>query len=448
MLKAACAAASLAVASIAPALAIQGGRYGDVEVVAPASPPNGLVILFSDTTGLQPRDLARLQAVAAAGAIAVGVNSQTYLRNLSSAEPGCLYLFRDAEALSRELQREHPGPQYRVPIVAGEGLGGALASRIVAQSPLQTVGGAVAIDPSSSLPVALDICSRPLEADDRAGPGSPDAPVLKNPWIVALTPAASAETRAHFDALAAKTKLMRTRELPDPSSGPAFVDLVRPLLAPERPTSVDGLPLVEMPATPRTRRMAVFISGDGGWRDVDKRVSEKLQQLGVSVVGWDSLRYFWRRKTPDQAAADLAAVIAAYERKWSCDQVALIGFSFGADVMPFLYDRLDSSLRQRVALVSLMSPGQAADWEIRVAGWFGAGPSSQATPLAPAAAEMPGERVQCFYGDADRGNSCRLFADRGAALIEKKGDHHMDGDYDLIGVQINEAFERRLHAER
>jgi len=32
-----------------------------------------------------------------------------------------------------------------VPIVAGEGLGGALAGAIVAQPPLQTVGGAVSV---------------------------------------------------------------------------------------------------------------------------------------------------------------------------------------------------------------------------------------------------------------------------------------------------------------
>jgi type IV secretory pathway VirJ component len=299
-----------------------------------------------------------------------------------------------------------------------------------------------------ALPIPLDICTRPLEADDRQGSGTIEAPVLKNPWIVAFTPAASAETRAHFEALAAKTKLMQTRELPDPSNDLAFVDLVRPFLAPRQPSSVDGLPLVEMPATPRTRRMAIFISGDGGWRDVDKRVSEKLQQLGVSVVGWDSLRYFWRRKTPDQAAADLAAVIEAYQRKWGCDQIALIGFSFGSDVMPFIYDRLDESLRRRIVLISLLSPGQAADWEIRVAGWFGAGPSSEATPLAPAIAEMPGERVQCFYGDADRGNSCGLLGARGAQVIEKRGDHHMDGDYDLIGRQIFEALQQRLSAQR
>jgi type IV secretory pathway VirJ component len=443
MMKRVALAALLTLAALAPARAADGGRYGQIEVVAPKTPPRGLVFLFSDAGGLKPRDRARLEAIAGAGAIAVGVNADAYLANLAKAEPGCLILFRDAEHLSRQLQREHPGPLYRVPVVAGEGLGGALAGRIVAQSPLQTVGGALSLDPAAALPLQRELCPRPLEADDRQGPGTPDAPVLKNPWDVALSPAFPAPERARLDAMGARVKLMQVRDLPGAPDAAGFADLVRPFLAPVKAATVDGLPLVEMPASPRTRRMAVFLSGDGGWRDVDKRVSEKLQSLGVSVVGWDSLRYFWRRKTPDEVAADLAAVISAYTGKWGCDEVALIGFSFGASVIPFLYDRLDPSLRAHVAMISLLSPGQAADWEIRVVGWFGAGPSSAATPLAPAVAAMPGERVQCFYGDKDAENSCALFAARGAEVFEKHGDHHMGGGYDEIAKEIFEGFSRR-----
>ena len=433
----------LALVGLAPAEAADGGRYGQIEVVAPKAAPRGLVILFSDAGGLKPRDRARLDAIAGAGAIAVGVNVDEYLANVAKAEPGCLILFRDAEHLSRQLQREHPGPLYRVPVVAGEGLGGALAGRIVAQSPLQTVGGALSLDPAAALPLQRELCPRPLEGDDRQGPGTVDAPVLKNPWDVALTPAYPAPQRARLVAMAGRVKLMQVRDLASAPDAAAFADLIRPFLAPVKAATVDGLPLVEMPATPRTRRMAVFLSGDGGWRDVDKRVSEKLQSLGVSVVGWDSLRYFWRRKTPDEVAADLAAVISAYTRKWGADQVALIGFSFGASVIPFLYDRLDPSLRAHITMISLLSPGQAADWEIRVVGWFGAGPSSAATPLAPVVAATPGARVQCFYGDRDAENSCALFAGRGAELFKKHGDHHMGGDYDGVAKQIFDGFNRR-----
>ena len=62
--------------------------------------------------------------------------------------------------------------------------------------------------------------------------------------------------------------------------------------------------------------LAIVLSGDGGWRDLDKTISEKLQSDGVSVVGWDSLRYFWSRKSPEQVARDLGAVIDTFSSRW------------------------------------------------------------------------------------------------------------------------------------
>ncbi len=441
MLRKALAALLLAIAAPSAACADDGGVYGDIEVVAPAAPARGFVILFSDVGGRTPRDRTRLEAIAKGGAIAVGVDTTTYLRNVAHAAPGCLSLYRDAEILGRELQRQHPTDQYRIPIVAGQGLGGALASRIVAQAPLETVSAGVAVDPSAAAwPLDRELCTRPMEADDRESPGTLDAPTLKNPWTVALTPAAPPETRAHFVALARQTQLMSLRDLPNPDDASAFFDLIRPFIAPERPQTVNDLPLVELPAASPTQRMAVFLSGDGGWRDFDKRLSERLQELGISVVGWDSLRYFWRRKTAEQAAADLTAVIDAYERKWGCDQVAVIGYSFGADAMPFIYGGLNAATQKRIAMISILSPGEAADWEIKVAGWLGV----DATPLGPAVATLPGERTQCFFGDRDEGRTCDLFAGRGAEIFSKVGAHQMDGDYDRLGREIADGFARRL----
>ena len=72
------------------------------------------------------------------------------------------------------------------------------------------------------------------------------------------------------------------------------------------------LPLIDLPAEPRGPLLAIILSGDGGWRDLDKTIGEKPQSEGVSVVGWDCLSYFWSRKSPEQLARDLDAVIDAF----------------------------------------------------------------------------------------------------------------------------------------
>ncbi|NEL42783.1 MAG: virulence factor, partial [Xanthomonas perforans] len=80
---------------------------------------------------------------------------------------------------------------------------------------------------------------------------------------------------------------------------------------------------------PGSDRMVVMLSGDGGWRELDKGIAAQLQQQGVSVVGWNSLRYFWASRTPQQVGADLDRVIATYQQRWHIHHVALVGYSFG-----------------------------------------------------------------------------------------------------------------------
>jgi type IV secretory pathway VirJ component len=61
---------------------------------------------------------------------------------------------------------------------------------------------------------------------------------------------------------------------------------------------LDDLPLAEIPAARSPVALAAILSGDGGWRDIDKRIGAVLAQGDIGVVGLDSLRYFWSAKTP------------------------------------------------------------------------------------------------------------------------------------------------------
>ena len=87
--------------------------------------------------------------------------------------------------------------------------------------------------------------------------------------------------------------------------------LTQPHLGSRAPDEEDvsDLPLVELPAAHPDGMLAIVISGDGGWRDLDKTIAHDLHDQGVSVVGVDSLRYFWSVKSPAQTAHDLDRII-------------------------------------------------------------------------------------------------------------------------------------------
>jgi type IV secretory pathway VirJ component len=430
--------------AIGPACALDGGRYGDVRLATPRGTPRGYVVLFSDAGGWTAADQARLDALASVGALAVGVDTDAYLARVASVSATCDQLVGDAEGLSRQLQREHAGAEYFFPILTGIGKGGALAGAILAQAPARTLGGAVSIDPWGVLQTSHRFCQRVPNEDDGAQQRYWRVPIIHQFWNILLTPATPETTRAHFETLEALSPDLEVQARNAAAQDQTLASLVAPHINEDDDSRVRGLPLIELPAAAPSRLMAVFLSGDGGWRDLDKTIGENLQSLGVSVVGWDSVRYFWRSKTPAQTAADLSAVIHAYSAKWHADKVALIGFSFGADTLPFVYDRLRPGLKQHIAMISLLSAGRAADWEIRVVGWLGAGPSAEATPLQPAIREIPGKLIQCFYGDQDSGSACPDLVKQGAEVIEKKGSHHFDGNYIYMAHQILDGFKRRI----
>ena len=100
-----------------------------------------------------------------------------------------------------------------------------------------------------------------------------------------------------------------------------------------QPSAVADLPLIEMPATTAGNRLAVIVSGDGGWADIDRQIGERFVAGGVAVVRFNSLSYFWRQRGPDAVAQDLARLLRHYIRGWQREELLLVGYSFGADVL-------------------------------------------------------------------------------------------------------------------
>ena len=89
------------------------------------------------------------------------------------------------------------------------------------------------------------------------------------------------------------------------------------------------------------------MSGDGGWAGLDQDVAAALSAKGIPVVGLDSLRYYWTARTPDGLAADTDRIVRYYLAHFGKRRVLLIGYSQGADVLPFAVNRLPAATRAR-----------------------------------------------------------------------------------------------------
>ena len=305
------AAALLAIATTAtlipcrPARAIETANLGDVRQINPVGAMRGLVVLFSDARGWNSVSDDTAAALARDGALVVGVDLPTYLQRLDTVTgETCHRVVGDIELISRQIQRERGSTSYRTPIVAGIGEGGALAAIILAQAPASTIAGAVSYDPTISVRSHIPLCSTSAtSAEPEGGFEYGPWPSLPGFWIVGFPAGRDTPGRQRIAALKAAGTPVNVSN----AAGGAVETLtamLHPLFAPHASAAgIANLPLIELPAEPRGPLLAIVLSGDGGWRDVDRAIAQKLQSDGVSVVGWDSLRYFWSRKSPEQTAA-------------------------------------------------------------------------------------------------------------------------------------------------
>ena len=107
---------------------IDAGRLGSLPLVLPEGEVHEVVFLFSDLTGWNAdldRAAARLSGI---GGAVLEVDLPTYLARLEeSNDRDCHYLISEVEATSKQLQRELGLTRYLSPILAGTGMGSALA---------------------------------------------------------------------------------------------------------------------------------------------------------------------------------------------------------------------------------------------------------------------------------------------------------------------------------
>ena len=202
-----------------------------------------------------------------------------------------------------------------------------------------------------------------------------------------------------------------------------------------------NVPVVEVPAGQITDTVTLFLSGDGGWRDLDRDVAGEMAKLGDPVVGIDTLRYYWQHKSPEQSANDLAELMQHYRQKWGTKRFVLAGYSFGADVLPAIYNRLPAEDQNRVDAILLLAFARSGSFEIEVEGWLGS--AGKEAPTGPEMAKLPPQKVYCVYGSEETDESgCTESTAVGEKLM-LPGGHHFDENYPALAKRLIDAIEKR-----
>ena len=373
-----------------------------------------------------------------------------YLAQLTQMNPPCADVAADLVALGHSLAFRFDLPRDRLPILLGFEQGGTLAFAALVQALPDQFHTVVSVDFCPQLTLGKPLCAE--HGLDGASTGDGGNFMLKPPtsmvgeWFVFQStpqPVCATASVADFIQQVSNAKLT---VLPGPALDrnalsaqiTALLNWLDPRIHRQtQPTeAITGIPLIEAPTSNAGPLLAVMLSGDGGWAKLDRSLAHELNKHGIPVVGWDTLSYFWDKKTPEQMGADLAKVLHYYLDAWHKQRILLIGYSFGADVLPFMASRLPEDLRSKVELIALLGLSDRTAFEFHLSDWLGNGNSDDAVPVPPEVSKLDWTKRLCIYGAKEHDSACPVLAAQAVTVLQVSGDHHFDGDYSGLSEQI------------
>jgi len=450
------AAAGLAFAGRAGAIerTLPGGRFGNVTVETPSGPVKSVALFISGDGGWHLGVVGMAEHLVNAGAVVVGIDIRSYLDALGKIEPsGCNDLAVDLEWLSHDVQKKVSLPEYRVPVLLGYSSGATLVYAALVQSPPGTFAGGMSLGfcadqdcKGRALCRGTGLHYTPNKRGDFV---FEPAPNLEEPWIALQGQQDQVCDAAAVDRFAAGIPAARVVRLPKVGHGfgvehnwlPQFIASYQELAEhAAAPSPVDSdlkdLPLVEVRGKNEGRDLVVLLTGDGGWAGLDKGITEEFASHGIATVGLNSLKYFWTKRTPEETAHDVSRVIRHYLEAWKKDRVILVGYSFGADVMPFVLGGLPDDVRAKVGTVNMLGLSSTATFEVKVSDWIGG--AADGLPVAPQVGSLRNPPpMQCLYGEDEKDSLCSKLPSHVARQQIGRG-HHFSGNYDAIARAILE----------
>jgi type IV secretory pathway VirJ component len=117
-----------------------------------------------------------------------------------------------------------------------------------------------------------------------------------------------------------------------------------------------------------------------------------------------------------------------------------VGYSRGAEALPFMTSRLPPDLKERVRLVALLGAARSTTFEFHLTDWLGRGERGSArASTGPEIEKLRGLRVLCVYGTDEKDSVCPSLPAGLTTSTPVQGGHHFGGDYRDLAARILRA---------
>jgi type IV secretory pathway VirJ component len=432
--------------------------FAKTHIYRTAAQPSRVWLLLSGQDGWSSEADGVARQFTSIDSLVIGVDAQRYYKQKQSEKAECVYAAGDLKALAEQVEKKLGYTKYVVPSLVGIGQSGTFIYAILTQSTAGTFESGVSIPFCRRSQIDKPFCMqnphlRPasIGEDIKGLNGS-----LLKPWLAlngTIDPECSSHRAEKFVRATANAKMviLRRQSLDLKASAEWFPLLKNAWLelmaradatARSKPPEVLDLPLIEVQAKAAGQGslMAVITSGDGGWADIDKDMAKVFAGKGIPVVGLNTLQYLWRPKDPQTAGKDLGRILEHYLEAWHKSKAMLIGYSFGADIAPFMASDLNPALKAKLSEVVLIGPSHALDFEFHLMDWLSSGDSNGRYKLLPIVEKLAPTPVLCIAGTEEEKSLCHYLKGPQIRSIFLEGDHHLNGDFKKLARVILESL--------
>jgi type IV secretory pathway VirJ component len=434
--------------------------FGKVYVYNPKSTISNAVIMISGDAGWKFGVISFAEEFSKMNNLVIGVDILRYFKDLRQRTGDCYHVATDFVELATTIEKKYNFPEYKPAIIMGYSSGATLVYGILAQARPGTFIGGISLGfcPDIELPKMLCETNGLTEKVDVTGKSyflEPDAR-LGNHWIVLqgkLDKVCNFNEVADFVSKTTDAELITLSETGHgfskwsdfmPQWKEAFIRLAEKY-GTEQPSQgsadrVKSLPLniTNAKVQIQEKPITLLISGDGGWYSFEQSIADKLAVEGIPTIGLDSKKYFWKRRTPEQTAEDMTMSLIYYSKVWEKERFILIGYSLGAEIVPFIINRLPPDMKTKIISSVLLSPDITTDFEIHISNMLGMGNRNNTYNVADEIRTMQPVPTLIIFGSGEKTEVPDLMSGQGVTIKKIPGDHHYKFDVPLIIKTIKE----------
>ena len=170
-----------------------------------------------------------------------------------------------------------------------------------------------------------------------------------------------------------------------------------------------------------------YVSGDGGYTGFSENICTAINKSGYKITALNSKSYFDDKKTPEQTTNDIVAYLNTEFSKRKNQQLVLAGYSFGADVVPFVTNILPDSLKKKLISVVLLSPSTSTDFETHFWDMLG-GKKKRSKDVVAEINKMGFIKSVAIFGSNENIFPVKDIKLKNCINETLPGDHHFDGN--------------------